>query len=1053
MSSRERESDIESQGSSDAREPDREWVGTTLTRAKALLWEAKIGTKPVGPSGHYNPHGMLAAQRYVAEKYACKLLLEHGVRVVDVGGAPHRTFEHLGDLGWYQMPPIVPGDRSRRGRCPPGAAEHVCTHRFEECMCHIGEKRSYLFTHSAYYLDPARLYETLVDELTVDAIAIEHRFDDVFGGFYQEANWSVDRDGVVMTVAGNSEPYRHPLPPWQAGWVGEGGRAIKGEILKVLDECTYVVRLHPVVLDGRSSESLTWGEVVAEDSRSGPVQFSSAVRNAIADNARFTNVTFNLDRVRKIGPFLYTDCVFRGDMIRLTLPVNGVSMVAAHVVNRERNPALFAEATHFLKNRWARTRIPPSLLPSVLAATVALGFVVNLQNEVDLAYTMTQRFTWAMKVHGILLQFGTVIVRWWVYLVVLFGLSAIGLVASEVLDDDTRFRVTAALLFLITWPLCLLCGRGVLLVHRRWRDYQEQGWVAAYGNDEGPRAPLLGQGFTLTKNLPLPGSRFLKPPPTVIQGELEVGASRENVLEPARVLVSGIITDGAVPNALASGQEAELNAVLNRVLAPRDGPEDDALAEYTSVFAKGQAFQNVKSGIDTSKTAFDRWAAKLRETYPADYVNNLTMLWMTNQGVEYPPVATKPHLKVEKSAATVKSDTAKPTKARLIQPPEDIDKAVCGPVVWQLWDKIMKHWDGFRSKVMYCSGYTSEQIGARVDKFVSEHGDVVAWSVDMGMYDATLGLALQKPVIDWYVHLGMPSWMVHWLLRVRSRGVTPNGVKYMPVLYSWFFDEASAKACVKRLLKFKVKVLACKRAVNAENPDLEWVVVHEDLQMCSGRMDTNLTDTVALVGALTARLPEEMPYLLLVCGDDGFLLMRKSDSGIVETLIDFARRLGMKPEGVVSEHRSNWEFCSKLFWYGVDPKTGETKTVLGSKPFRGIARMGVNTTLPGAANAAAAALSVRIDSGHVPFLGAFADRTYELCKAKKVKPTGKPEWTAIKGDRRFLPSPLNYVITQERYSLGEKNEDEFKALIAVLDTVPIVLHYSPMEGAVAVDEA
>lgn len=115
--------------------------------------------------------------------------------------------------------------------------------------------------------------------------------------------------------------------------------------------------------------------------------------------------------------------------------------------------------------------------------------------------------------------------------------------------------------------------------------------------------------------------------------------------------------------------------------------------------------------------------------------------------------------------------------------------------------------------------------------------------------------------------------------------------------------------------------------------------------------------------------------------------------------------------------------------------------------------MGVNTTLPGAANAAASAQAVRVDCGHVPFLAPFADRTYELCREKRVRPKGKVEWSALRGDRRYAANPLNYIITQERYGLGVDNEDEFKKLLAGLHSIPIVVEYAPLKDAIRRDEA
>ncbi len=1052
------QNDVESQSSGSSGSgggPPVEWVGTTMAPEKVAMWLAKIGTRPTGPVGHYNPHGMLAAQRFVAEKFACEELLRNQFSVVvDVGGAPHRTYAHLGARGRYLMPQVHLGDRTRRGRCPTDAAEHVCAHRFEECMCYEGESRVYLFTHSAYYLDPAVLWRVLRDYLVEDALVVEHVFDDMFGGFYDEAHWAIAEDMVVMSVAGNGNPYTHTLPPWQCGWVGAGGEVIEAEVLFEIDKCTRVVRLHPALSDRRPNQPLVWGEVETDVSRSGPVQFSSAAANAVADNARFTEITFDVMKIRKFGPVLYTDYMFKGETLRITVPVTGVALVADHVGLRPRTPELFAEVTHVMKNRWKKARIPPSLRAATLAAVVALGFVTNLRFETNVVHTMRERFSWMMDVHSILLQFGRVTVRWWLWVYVGLLFAMVGFIVAETFDHDTDQRLIIAVAFGVLVPLCWFCFRTVLIVHQRWTRYLEAGWVSTYGDDESPRAPLLGQGFTLQNNLALPGSRCVKPPPGQVQGFLNLEASREKVVEPRRMLVSGIITDGAVPNALAQTQQAELSAVTNRILAPRKNAEEWAVEEFGAAFTLPE-FTEVKKGIDTSFGYFMRWVEKLKKTYPLVYIQNMMEVWKTNQGVECPPVATKGFLKIEKAAATVNVDNNKPTKARLVQPPEDVDKAMTGSIIWQLWKKVREHWNGRNSPVMYCSGYSCSEIGLVVDDFINANDAVVAWSLDMASYDATLSLPLQKAAFGYYQYLGMPRWVQSWLMRVRSRGLTPNGVRYMPTRDYWFDNEEDARAFAKVYQKDKLIVISCSLEVHEVDGEFvqEWRVTVEDFQMTSGRMDTNLTDTVILVGSIVGRIPKGIPYLLLVCGDDAFLLLRKEHAFVVDRIKELMVGLGLKPEGLLTEDRSKWEFCSKLFWFGIDETTNKVQTVLGSKPFRGVARMGVNTTLPGAANAAASALSVRIDSGHVPFLGAFADRTYELCRKKKIRPTGKVEWTAIKGDRRFKPCSLNYAMTQARYGLGEENEHEFIARLASLDSVPIVLQYAPLWNAVLVDEA
>lgn len=1026
-----------------------EWVGTTLSPMKVLQWKDRIGTNPVGPRGHYNPHGMLAAQRYVAERFACEQLLEWTDCVIaDVGAAPHRTHEHLGLRGRYLLPQVHVGDRGRRGRVPREAAEFICPHRFEDCTCYDAEEVAYLFTHSAYYVDPMVLWLKLSAPNTVDALVVEHYFDDVFGGFYDEADWSVARETVTMTVKGNHGSYIHTLPPWSSGWVGGRGEAFECEVLKTLDGVTRVVRPIPVTRNELINRTLTWGEVETNPNLAGPVQFSQAVSNAVADNAKFTQVTFDVHKVRKFGPVLYTEFLFRGVPVEVTLPVNGVSQVATHCVNKPRTPALFAEVTHIMRTRWRRARIPPGKLAETLTATVALGFVVNLGNEMDLLQTMTSRFTWAMRAHSILLEFGSITVRWWPWILCgAMTTMALAGTASYFEPEPWQQGLTlgGAIGMLL---LCWCCGGTVTRLSEAWRNYVEAGWVSSYSNDEGPRAPLLGNGFTLQHNLPLKGSRHVRECPVVVQGMLSLGASNEREIGPTRMLVSGIVEDGTVTNTLEPTQAAELSAVCNRILAPRENPEDAAVKTLNTVLSR-QEFKAARGGVDTSQKYLESWLTKLKGSYPVAYIDKMRDAWLQNQGTAPVALATKSFLKLEKSAATVKVDEAKATKPRLIQPPEDVDKAITGPVVWQLWKSIRAAWDGVKTPVMYCSGYSSAAIGDRVDAFIDQHQDVVAWSVDMASYDATLSLPLQQVAFDYYKSLGMPAWVEAWLKRVRSRGVTPNAVSYMPTREYRFDTEQEAEAFAATYRKATLRVLSC----GADPFGPQFLVVVEDFQMTSGRMDTNLTDTVVLVASVLAKMPKDRHYLLLACGDDGFLLLKRGEEDIVGVIQEFQQRLGLKPEGVVTSERWRWEFCSKLFWKAIDPTTGATRTVLGAKPFRGIARMGVNTTLPGAANAAAAAQSVKVDAGHVPFLGAFAERTYELCRDQKIRAKGRTEWTNIRSDKTYLMHPWNYVLTQERYGLGEENECEFRKGLRTLNRVPIVHSYTPAMDAVGVDEA
>lgn len=1028
----------------------------TMSPVKAARWAKITGHEPYSSErGHYHAHPLLAAQRFVAERFACEELLKNdGAVVVDVGAAPHRSWRWLGDRGWFMMPNAVPGDASRISRVPPGARGRVCHHRFEECTC-IGGPAALLFVHSAYYIEPMTLWRKLNDDSVVDCIVVEHTFEDMAGGFYDEAEWHLDGKLVHMSVKGEGQtPYVHRLQPWLSGWRGEGGEAFHAEVLAVWDDVTRVVRITSVVDMRPRNETLRWGEVSASDNLSGPVQFSEGTRMSNADNAKLGLLTLDLDRVYKMGPLLYTTSVINGVETKLVVPVNGVATAAMHIAMRERTPAAFQELLHITKNRYARSRIPSHTLGKVVSAVATLAFIIDLDDEMSLLNTVVMRHGWRLSVHSKLLGFGTVVRRVWPWAVLCSVLSLAFVVLLDVFDDHTTVDIVTTLVVLTALILGLLVVWYIVPMATTWSKWREQAWSSAVADAEAPRAPLLGNGFHITKQLPIPGSRHVRPPSAEVVGTIALGPSREAPVPKPGTLVSGVVLDGAMPTALHPSQDAEVSAVTNRVLLPRDNPTPDALLAL-----QRHAFDDahVPPGrVDYGLEAFRSWLASLSKKYPKAYVDNMEKLWHLHKGTVAVVQATKSFLKIEKSASTVKVDQAKAVKPRLIQPPSDESKAVLGPPVSQLQRMYVEHWDGRGHPVMYCSGYTNSEVGARVDDFIAKcggEGNVVAWSMDMESYDTTLSLPVQLTAFKKYMKSGLTKESVSWLLATRPRGSTPNGVVYAPRRVWEFMPSETEQmdALVKLHFKYDFKVYK----VEFDEEAGVWRVETEDFQMVSGRPDTNLTDSVILVETVTTVIDaHKVDYLLLVCGDDGFLMLHRDNVALFDEVRSFARSLGLKPTGSVSTKRSDWEFCSRLFFFGVNPKTNTEQTVLGPKPFRGMARMGTNTTLPGAQNAAAAALSVRVDAGHVPFLASFADRTYQLCAESRVKPTGRPEWSSFRPEQhRWGVSKRNYLITQERYGLGEEAEKELQGLLGNLDGVPIVLSWGPALDAIRVDEA
>jgi len=241
--------DIESQSSSlleeDEPELERVNVRVSMDEAQRKKWIAETNTYPVCVKGHRHMHPFLAAARSVGEEYAMKEALKvESALVVDVGGAPHRTFATLGERGRYVMPRLQPGDDMRWRSAPEKAKQYICKHRIQDCRCYGEEARVLVGVHSlGYYVEPLALWHLIQQPGVVDVLVVEHEFSEVYGGFYDEATYQLDGCTVSMAVHGNQTPYHHHLPPWQSGWRGPNGEAFYAEPLISIMNFTFVRRI------------------------------------------------------------------------------------------------------------------------------------------------------------------------------------------------------------------------------------------------------------------------------------------------------------------------------------------------------------------------------------------------------------------------------------------------------------------------------------------------------------------------------------------------------------------------------------------------------------------------------------------------------------------------------------------------------------------------------------------------------------------------------------------------------------------------------------------
>lgn len=1033
-------------GRQKSRAAESEMVYARLSPRAEALWKEVRGLTPVKWGGPIHAHGFLAASRFVLEKLAMEYALGLGAtRIADVGGCPKRNAAVLGGKGWYVMPNLQRGDTRRWRETPAAVSNQRCTCPIEKCT-HVDDNSVLVFIHSAYYLSPDALW-ALCRRHPLGVIVVGHYFDSGYGGLLDECKWEIDDGLVRMQVTGNPEPYTHSMLPWNYGWRGVNGEKFEiGELARV-GPFTRAWEVHANY--GEKIQPVSFADVLVPGAYTGPVQFSDAARAQNASHSRFADLQVDLDHVYRLGPVFLTDTLVNGSKRRTTIPVELVGLAASFMVGKRRDADGWLNLRHYVNEKASRMNIPVARRAEVVTVCTGLGFTIGLETESDVLYTVQSRFGEWFKFHGSLIAFQDPKV-WtcWGMVGLLSFLTIIWLtVSSTQLSTHPVVAGDATIIWAISIVLIVLVLCCARCVARRQAMGSSHTWNLAM-RSQSPHSPLSYATVPLLgPDANVPGTTAAKPIGE-ISGTMRLQEPREQYLTPRnvekpRLLTGGIAFSNVVPTVFATTQEVEASAVAHRILRPKPQFDMDAVSKF-EYWVANRWPQQPSSCVKLGTTQFTQWIAKVRRHLGAKYADTMQLL-LPRYKAQEPGVVTagRPFLKLEKGY-TVGPSGGDPSKPRLIQPPvDDFTKLVTGIVSSQIYARYCDMWDGVRCPIFYASGHTTDHIGFVVDQYLAQHPNAKMYKNDFSSYDACLGIHLQHSVFRDYSRLGVDDWALSHFTCVRSRGVTPTGVEFRPEIEAEFPDAQSAALFADKYLKpYGLQYTVAGNVVN-----------YEDFQMCSGRGDTNLMDTIVNAATFDAILRELgiNDWLLLVNGDDASLLIdHPRAEEAVDRIRDFQTRLGLITDGQWCANRAEWEFCSKLFWYGVDPKTGLSQTVLGPKPGRALSRMGFNTTVAGTQNVAGAAISLKRDAGHVPLVSSLAKRTYELCAKQKLRPIGREEW-GLRSSKTFEIDPRNWVLLEERYSVSQESVRHFEALLAGVHVVPVLVNWEPLEGMAAID--
>jgi hypothetical protein len=865
------------------------------------------------------------------------------------------------------------------------------------------------------------------------ALVIGHNFDDTVGGFLKEATYEVTARLVTMSVRGNAEPYRHQLLPWQRGWRGPNGECLEAHTITCLGGFTSLwtvtagYRRQPLTLP-------TFGEVLADTTYAGPVQSADNIRGLVNSNTKVVNVKLDMHRLESAGSFLYTESLISGVPYEIAVPKTRVSEVAVFVAGKPRTPELWASAMAKFGNRSQGDRVPSELAPRALIVAVALGFVNNLDFEIDVMYTMHHNYSRLYRLQASLVDFVVPRVHWLGKLVVVGCLLVLVFALAEVYTHG--ILQTMVLPLIGSTVLCIVVLTFLLArcVNRKWRDTQVRNWRAHYANDPPEAGYVSGFVPLLDDERHLPPTHYVAPAPAELVEQIKSVEPSKRWKENQRGLtLDGVGISNAICNSIADTRATEDSAICNRVMVNSQWPTLKVLRSVTHLLRKSP-YYSFKGRVDYGRSAVQRWIEGLKKKgYSARYILDAQAAAEMYEG-QPPPDGLKgdPFIKSEKSSKIVRVEGQEAQKPRIIVAPTVEVKVQTGPYVEQIYKYVRKYWQLPDSKVFYASGVSLDAIGERVDRFLDLHGDKVqAFLIDMSALDATLKLPLQCCIMEnvYMAKFGMPTHRVKWVYALVSAGTMPAGEKY--VLQTRVAVDTESTAMVKWISKF----LGLPLPPIVKIEDVEHYVIDER-QMCSGRADTNLMDTIA-TSIPTVQVVELIEdFLLLQNGDDGFLLVPDGacPPDLAEQIANACRDMGFKPKVQQCAGRHEWEFCSKLFWKGVH--NGRSQTVLGPKPGRGIVRKGLIVNKPGVQSLRSALISLANDAHHVPFLGEVAKHDLALAAAQKLKVTGRPEQHELHTSKRFEIDPLNWVMFESRYGYSreaiELTIENYKAAVTSL---------------------
>jgi hypothetical protein len=866
-------------------------------------------------NGPPHDHPLGATERAVCETLALQEIERQfgTVRVTDIGGNPKRHADNRRTNVHSCTPTLTSDDVVRRFKC---SKDMHCSSNVMDCNYPVDV---YLSVHSLYYLTQQQILELVHRSSRGCLFAVVHMFDMLYGtmhdnGDFVESKYEAYSEGmqvkVRMQVNGNLTTYEHDPCLWlKETFYRDGKRAIAWNGQKFGD--SWILQFVKVP--------------------------AASVGNITADHAAEMSLVSSLSRNDHYGP------------------VHGV---LSHGDESKYKPMLQfmkldgSKIRSFMGHLYLQREEQVVLLPKGVIQQVAIKMVGcprdtaglklcintmrNLVNSSKMSMSNDMRLN--CVIYGSAMAF---------ILTLEDEISAFNSVCTKY--NMSLFQRLFGILHFEHWTRWWCCGgevdhiltpygsrtsgprnAGFFEVSREYRDFH----LTKEMYDRNLSSIPSDHPFDAAKAWPkgLPGYESNKELRPVRQGATVTRIDRTEVLDKPEFFPVAMTLQNYIPLVPHASLNNESVAIVNRALMEVPKAEDSAWDEFDATAEEFiEKFEPISNHhVDKD---FKDWNMRFGKTRAAEQAK----AW---ESLQSEPLNEKDLMRkaMAKRELTMKGgESPEEFDPRAIQGGTHRLNAAYGPFMHKVADQMHEIFglpkDFTGEHIVYTGGLTSEEIGS-IRAFFGNEDVTLIWE-DESRYDCHQERRAYK------------AWRkVEKKCNIGEYGQANAGAKSMKKVYGY----------THKGVKYSVA-----------------------FTMTSGSPSTSSRNSyinaVKTINRLRAAGFKD--YIVLVHGDDNLIVLRGHFSidrinAFKDDVITFNKRLGFETKFGWSQHWSDAEYCSSLFW------PVEDGFVLGPKIGKRMPKIGFSLKQLKPGEVKGMLLGCNIECGYVPVLGSFVRHQLRL---------------------------------------------------------------------------